>query len=345
MKLTILQPGEYDLWKMRIEQYLQFIDYNLWEIIENGNASIVTKLIDGIETIIPPTTVEEKAQRKAYTNRAVNTSQGVHTTNTQGAADSSTTVVNLIDVVIYFFFASQPSIPQLDNEDLQQIHPDDLEEMDLRWNIAMLTMRARRFLKNNRRKLGMVNKERIRFDKSKVECFNYHKRRHFARECRAPRNQDSMNRKPTRRTVPGNPQQDLKDKGVIDSGCSRHMTRNKSYLTDYEEIDGGFVAFGGNSKGGEITRKGKIRTGKLDFEDVYFVRELKFNLFSVSKMCDKKNSVLFTDTACVVLSLDFKLTNESHVLLRVPKKDSMYSADLKNVVPQRGLTCLFAKAK
>ncbi|GKE34419.1 hypothetical protein Tco_1453741, partial [Tanacetum coccineum] len=88
----------------------------------------------------------------------------------------------------------------------------------------------------------------------------------------------------------GNPQQDLKDKGVIDSGCSRHMTGNRSYLTDYEEIDGGFFAFGANSKGGKITRKGKIRTGKLDFEDVYFVKEIKFNLFSVSQMCDKKNS-------------------------------------------------------
>ncbi|GJS28255.1 putative ribonuclease H-like domain-containing protein, partial [Tanacetum coccineum] len=142
----------------------------------------------------------------------------------------------------------------------------------------------------------------------------------------------------------GNPQQDLKDKGVIDSGCSRHMIGNRSYLTDYEEIDGGFVAFGGNSKGGKITGKGKIKTGKLDFEDVYFVKELKFNLFSVSQMCDKKNSVLFTDTECVVLSPDFKLTDESHVLLKVPRKDNMYSVDLKNVVPQGGLTCLFAKA-
>ncbi|GJR62624.1 hypothetical protein Tco_1504786 [Tanacetum coccineum] len=142
----------------------------------------------------------------------------------------------------------------------------------------------------------------------------------------------------------GNPQQDLKDKGVIDSGCSRHMTGNRSYLTDYEEIDGGFVAFGGNSKGGKITGKCKIRTGKLDFEDVYFVKELKFNLFSVSQMCDKKNNVLFTDTACVVLSPDFKLTDESHVLLKVPRKDNMYNVDLKNVVPQGNLTYLFAKA-
>ncbi|GKF49670.1 hypothetical protein Tco_0142921 [Tanacetum coccineum] len=111
------------------------------------------------------------------------------------------------------------------------------------------------------------------------------------------------------------------------------MTRNISYLTDCEDIDGGFVAFGGSTKGGKINGKGKIRTGKLDTEDVYFVKELKFNLFSVLQMCDKKNSVLFTDTECVVLSPDFKLTNESHVLLKVPRKDNMYSVDLRNVAP------------
>ncbi|GJS79127.1 ribonuclease H-like domain-containing protein [Tanacetum coccineum] len=134
--------------------------------------------------------------------RVVNTAQDVNIASTQGAADSSTTVENLSDAVIYSFFASQPNIPQLANEDLQQIHSDDLEEMDLRWNIDMLTMRARRFLKNTGRKLDMDNQERIRFDKSKVECFNCHKRGHFARECRAPRNQDSRNREPTRRIVP-----------------------------------------------------------------------------------------------------------------------------------------------
>ncbi|GJY63591.1 ribonuclease H-like domain-containing protein [Tanacetum coccineum] len=122
------------------------------------------------------------------------------------------------------------------------------------------------------------------------------------------------------------------------------MTGNKSNLSDYEEIDGGFVAFRGDPKGGKINGKGKISTCKLDFEDVYFVKELKFNLFSLSQMCDKKNSVLFTDTECVVLSLDFKLLDENHVLLRVPRKDNMYSVDLKNIVPSEGLTCLFAKA-
>ncbi|GJV75600.1 ribonuclease H-like domain-containing protein [Tanacetum coccineum] len=117
------------------------------------------------------------------------------------------------------------------------------------------------------------------------------------------------------------------------NGCSRHMTRNKSFLTDYQEVDGGFVAFAGSPKGGKITRKGKIRTGKLDFEDVYFVKELKFNLFSVSQMCDKKNSVLFTETECLVLSPDFKLLDESQVLLKVPRQNNMYSFESKNVVP------------
>ncbi|GKB35371.1 putative ribonuclease H-like domain-containing protein [Tanacetum coccineum] len=654
IKLPILQPGEYDLWKMRIEQYLQCINYTLWEIIENGNAPIVTKIIDGKETVIPPTSVEEKAQRKAelkarstllmalpnehqlkfnsykdaktlmqaienrfggnaatkktqknllkqqYENfaasstevieqtyerlqklisqlemhgevisqedinqkflrslsqewtmhtivwrnkpeietlslddlfnnlkayesevkgtsssttnshnvaflsssstnsatRAVNTAQGVNTASTQGAVDSSTTVENLSDAVIYSFFASQPSIPQLDNEDLQQIHPDDLEEMDLRWNIAMLTMRARRFLKNTGRKLDMANKERIEFwvEKSKCNSFGYDwsdqaeegptnfalmalfstssslssstkskengapiiedwvstseeedvpkiktvemfNKPSFAKiklikstkQVKSPRNTSvdknrqntpsprgnkrNWNRhmsqkigndfemfnkachvcgsfehlrkdcndwpnaevntarpKAVRSAVKGhkgnvvkasacwvwrskhkvldhgNPRQDLKDKGVINSGCSRRMTGNRSYLTDYEEIDEGFVAFGGNSKRGKITRKGKIRTSKLDFKDLYFVKELNFNLFSVSQMCDKKNSVLFTDIEYVVLSPDFKLTDESHVLLKVPRKDNMYNVDLKNVIPQGGLTCLFAKA-
>nr|GEV99570.1 hypothetical protein [Tanacetum cinerariifolium] len=125
-------------------------------------------------------------------------------------------------------------------------------------------------------------------------------------------------------------------------GRSKHMTGNMSYFSDFEELNGG-VAFGGNPKGGKIFGKGKIRTGKLDFDDDYFVKELKFNLFSVSQMCDKKNSVLFTDTKCLVLSPEFKLPDENQVLLRVPRKNNMYNVDLKNIVPSRDLTCLFAK--
>ncbi|GKD25253.1 retrovirus-related pol polyprotein from transposon TNT 1-94, partial [Tanacetum coccineum] len=142
----------------------------------------------------------------------------------------------------------------------------------------------------------------------------------------------------------GDPQVALKDTGIFDSGCSRHMTGNKSFLTNYQEYDGGFVAFAGSSKGGKLSGKGTIRTGNLDFEDVYFVKELKFNLFSVSQMCDKKNSVLFTETECLILSPDFKLPDENQVMLKIPRKDNMYSFDLKNIVPSKGLTCLIAKA-
>ncbi|GJU90847.1 putative ribonuclease H-like domain-containing protein [Tanacetum coccineum] len=135
---------------------------------------------------------------------------------------------------------------------------------------------------------------------------------------------------------------EYKEKGVINSGCSRHMTGNKCYHTEYEDYDGGFVSFGDGR--GRISGKCKIKTGTLDFENVYFCKELKYNLFSVSQICDKKNNIRFTDTECLVLSSDFKLLDESQVLLRVLIKDNIYSVDLKSVVPTKGLTCFFAKA-
>ncbi|GKC51920.1 ribonuclease H-like domain-containing protein [Tanacetum coccineum] len=91
--------------------------------------------------------------------------------------------------------------PQLDNEDLEQIDTDDLEEMDLKWQVAMLTMRVKRFLKKTGRNLNFNGKETVGFDKTKVECYNCHRRGHFAREFRAPRNQGNRNRDNTRRVV------------------------------------------------------------------------------------------------------------------------------------------------
>ncbi|GJU73089.1 ribonuclease H-like domain-containing protein [Tanacetum coccineum] len=109
----------------------------------------------------------------------------------------------------------------------------------------------------------------------------------------------------------------IDDKGYWDSGCSRHMTGNISYLFEYEPYDGGYVSFWNG--------------------------ELKYNLFSVSQICDNKNSVLFTDSECLVLGKDFKV-DDSHVLLRTPRQHNMYSIDLNNVVPHKNLTCLIAKA-
>ncbi|GJY80047.1 hypothetical protein Tco_0492798 [Tanacetum coccineum] len=334
LKVSMLKLGEYEIWRMRMEQYIQMIDYSLWEVIENGNAPPITKVVEGVETTIAPTTAEEKAQRrlelkarstllmgipnehqlkfnsikdaksllqavekssevldqtfdrlqklisqleihgesisqedvnqkflrslspeqnthtivwrnkheidtlslddiynnlKTYepevkgtsslstniqnltfmssnstssTNGAVNIAHGATTASTQATTANSTTIDNLSDAVICAFFASQPNSPQLNNEDLQQINLNDLEEIDLRWQMVMLTMRARRFLKNTGRKLTVNGNETIGFDKSKVECYNYHKREHFARECKAPRNQENRNRENIRRVVP-----------------------------------------------------------------------------------------------------------------------------------------------
>ncbi|GJU94522.1 ribonuclease H-like domain-containing protein [Tanacetum coccineum] len=243
------------------EQYIQMIDYALWEVRENGTTLPKTTTVEGFVTVMPITTSEEKAQRrlelelldeklsqedvnqkllrslspewnthavvwrnkadldtmsmddlynnlKVYepevkgmsssssstqnmafvsssnnntsnTNEAVNTAHEVSTASTQVNAANSTNIDNLSDAVIY-----------------------DMEEMDLRWQMAMLTMRARRFLKNIGRKLTVNGNETIGFDKSKVECYNCHKRGHFARECRAPRNQDNKNKESLRRSVP-----------------------------------------------------------------------------------------------------------------------------------------------
>ncbi|GJS19006.1 putative ribonuclease H-like domain-containing protein [Tanacetum coccineum] len=133
----------------------------------------------------------------------------------------------------------------------------------------------------------------------------------------------------------------IDDKGYWDSGCSRHMTGNISYLFEYEPYDGGYVSFGHGGR--KITSKGTIKTGKLECENVYFVKELKYNLFSVSQICDNKNSVLFTDSECLVLGKYFKI-DDTHVLLRTPRQHNMYSIDLNNIVPHKNLTCLIAKA-
>ncbi|GJS65965.1 ribonuclease H-like domain-containing protein [Tanacetum coccineum] len=361
-KVPMLKPGEFELWRMRIEQYIQMIDYALWEVIENGATLPKTQVVEGVTTVMPITSAKDKAQRrlevkarstlmmgipnehqlkfnsikdakllleavekrfggnattkktqrnllkqqyenftapssemldqtfdrlqklvsqlelldeklsqedvnqkllrslspewnthavvwrnkaeletmsmddlynnlKVYepevkgmsssssstqnmafvsssnnntssSNEAVNAAHGVTTASTQVNTAYSTNIDNLSDAVICSFFASQPNSPQLAHEDLQQIHPDDIEEMDLRWQMAMLTMRARRFLKNTGRKLTVNGNETIGFDKSKVECYNCHKRGHFARECRAPRNQDNKNKESSRRSVP-----------------------------------------------------------------------------------------------------------------------------------------------
>nr|GEY82055.1 hypothetical protein [Tanacetum cinerariifolium] len=390
-------------------------DYSLWEVILNGDSPAPTRVVDGVLQPRNKTDLEEQslddlfnslkiyeAEVKSSSSASTTTqnitfvsSSNIDSTNEPVSIAASVSAVSakipvfallnvdsLSNVVIYSFFASQSNSLQLDNDDLKEIDVDDLEEIDLKWHMAMLTVRARRFLQRIGRNLGTNGPTSMGFDMSKVECYNCHSKGHFAKECRSPKDtrrngaaetqwrnvpvetstsnalhvetpippatpktaipkptsnentgieRHALCAKPVSTVVPkisetrprqaktvvtkpnstprrhinrspslkasnfpprvnvvktpmvnaakGNPQHALKDKGVIDSRCSRHITWNMSYLSDFEELNGGYVAFGGNPKGGKILGKGKIRTGKLDFDDVYFVKELKFNLF------------------------------------------------------------------
>ncbi|GKA95541.1 putative ribonuclease H-like domain-containing protein [Tanacetum coccineum] len=518
-------------------QYLTHTDYARWEVIVNGDAPVVASASTK-GPIPPKTAEQMKARKNELKAKSTLFQKLISQLEIQGEVisqeDANLKLLRSLPPTwnnIALIMRNKPDLDELSMDDLynnlkvyeaeiksqsslnsnsqnvafissekthEQIDSDDLEEMDLKWQVAMLTMRIKRFMKKTRSNLNLNGKEAVGLDMTKVECYNCHRKGHFARDCRAPRNQGNRNRDSARRVVPvetstnalvhqglqvlilsyvnknevlnnvvdshecdqvndrfkksegyhavpppytrnfkparadlsllvrrafnqksaaktnnfnekvntarvnnvttagpkavvsaavgngenvvkssacwiwrptgnvidhnskdsgsymlkkfdyGNPQYTLQDQGIFDSGCSRHMTGNKSFLTDYQEIDGGFVAFGGSPKRGKITGKGKIRTGKLDFEDVYFVKELKFNLFSVSQMCDKKNSVLFTETECLVLSPDFKLFDESLnvspiLITRIHKDRAKYQiiGDINSATQTRRMTKIF----
>ncbi|GKB81843.1 hypothetical protein Tco_0948738 [Tanacetum coccineum] len=274
-KLPILKLGEYEMWVIIIKQYFQVQDYALWEVIENV-----------------PVQAEEKTNKKndvkarslllmALPNEHQLTfSQYIW----MNKADIET--MSIDDLYNNFKIVEQDVKKSVGATDLEQIHEDDLEVMDLKWQLSC--------------KIG-----------------------HFARECRAPRNKEGQFRNQDNTRKQGN-NEDTSSKAMmaIKCGCSRHMIGNIAYLSDFKEFNGGYVTFGGGAHGGRISSKGTLKTDSLDFEDVYFVNELNFNLFSVSQMCDKKNYVLFTDTECLVLSPNFKLPDESQILLKIPRKDT-----------------------
>ncbi|GJU21637.1 putative reverse transcriptase domain-containing protein [Tanacetum coccineum] len=111
--------------------------------------------------------------------------------NTAGGTSSSNQVSSTsgADEVVCSFFSQQTTSPPLDNEDLQQIDQDELEELDIIWQVAMLTVRVQRFIQKTRRNLDFKGKQPVTFDKSNVECYNCHRKGHFAKECKSGRNQ------------------------------------------------------------------------------------------------------------------------------------------------------------
>ncbi|GJY35933.1 ribonuclease H-like domain-containing protein [Tanacetum coccineum] len=178
----------------------------------------------------------------------VNTAYEVSTANTQvspastqvSTASTQVSTANLSDDTVYAFLASQPNGSQLLYEDLEQIHKDDIKEMDLKWQLALLSMRTRRFFQKTGRKITINESDTAGYNKSKVECFNCHKMRHFARECRGPRNQDNrnMNQDSSRRTVNV---EEISSKAMLvidraDSEVHNDKTCPKTYLKSFETL-------------------------------------------------------------------------------------------------------------
>nr|GEW46192.1 putative ribonuclease H-like domain-containing protein [Tanacetum cinerariifolium] len=350
-------------------------------------------------------------------------------------------VDSLSNAIIYSFFASQTSSPQLDNEDLKQIDVDDLEEMDLRWQMVMLTIRARRFLQKTGKNLGSydwsyqaeeepANYALIAFSSSssssdnelsptKLEQDLSHTTRPTApiiedwvsasedeSETKAPLFVPSFvqsseqvktprhSAQPVEISIPAatptlaSPKSAssgkirnrkacfvcksvdhlIKDCDYQAKKMAQPILRNYAHRVNHKQ----YAPLPHTTPQKHMVPTAVLTQSKLVFNtavrsvsaampkingtcpiyltlrslmvDMLPLEELKFNLFSVSQMYEKKNSVLFTDTECLVLSPDFKLPDESQVLLRVPRENNMYNVNLKNIVPSGDLTCLFAKA-
>nr|GEZ99624.1 hypothetical protein [Tanacetum cinerariifolium] len=163
------------------------------------------------------------------TNDSVSAAVNVSAIGTKLSASTLPNVDSLSNVVIYSLFASQSSSPQLDNKDLKQIDVDDLEEIDLKWQMAMLTMRARRFLQKTGRNLGANGPTSMGFDMAKVKCYNCHRKGHFARECRSP--------KDSRRTAVAEPQRknvpvETSTSNALVSQCDGTETYDWSYQAE-----------------------------------------------------------------------------------------------------------------
>ncbi|GKE39433.1 retrovirus-related pol polyprotein from transposon TNT 1-94 [Tanacetum coccineum] len=191
------------VWRNKAELETMSMDdlYNNLKVYEPEVKGISSSSTHNMAFVSSSNNNSSSSNEVVNTAQAVNTANGVSAANTQVNTAKFSNVDNLSDAVICAFLASQPNSPELVTKDLQQIHRDDIDEMDLRWQMAMLTMRARIFLKNIGRRLTVNISENIGFDKSKVECHNCHKKGHFARECRAPRNQDYKYKESTRMTV------------------------------------------------------------------------------------------------------------------------------------------------
>nr|GEU35117.1 putative ribonuclease H-like domain-containing protein [Tanacetum cinerariifolium] len=265
-KLPILNPNKFDLFKMRIKQYFLMTDYSLWEVILNGDSLVPTRLVEGVVQPVAPTSAEQKLARKnelkAHETEVKNSSSRGTTTqnlsfvsssNTDSTTDSVSSTASVSAVCAKMHVSSLPNVDSLSNA----IDVDDLEEMDLIWQMAMLTMRARRFLQKTGRNLSDNGPTSMGFDMSKVEYYNCHRKGHFARKCRSPKDlRKSGAPEPQRRTIPV----ETSTSNALVSQCDGIGSYDWSYQAEDEPANFALMAFSPLSSSSDTESTEQVQT-------------------------------------------------------------------------------------
>nr|GEV25949.1 retrovirus-related Pol polyprotein from transposon TNT 1-94 [Tanacetum cinerariifolium] len=327
MKFLRSLPSEWNthvvVWRNKVDLDTMSIDdlYNNFKIVEQEVKRTVAS------------SSSSKSQNMAFlsspgsTNEVDTASIQVSTISTPVSTVSShDNTTNLSDATVYDFLANQPNGSQLVHEDLKQIHEDDMEEIDLKWQLALLSMRARRLLRNqeSRPRNQDSSRKTVNVEDTSSKAMVTIDGAGFDWSYMAD---DEV---PTNMAL-GAPQDALKDQGYFDNGCSRHMTGNISYLTKFKEHDGGYVAFRRGAKGGKITRKGTIRsetkdkTGRILKSFITEIENLVGEKVKIIK-CDNekkfKNRVMneFCEEKCIKREYNIARTPQQN---RVAKRRNM----------------------
>nr|GEZ76552.1 hypothetical protein [Tanacetum cinerariifolium] len=219
-KLPILNPNKFDLWKMRIEQYFLMTDYSLWQVILNGDSPVPTRIVEGILQPVAPTTAEQKLARKNELKAR------------------GTLLMALLDKYQLKFNSDKDAKTLM--EAIEKRFGGNTETKKM----AMLTMRARRFLQKTGRNLGANGPTSMGFDMFKVECYNCHRKGHFARECRSPKDlRRNGVAEPQRRTV----LVETSTPNALVSHCDGVRSYDWSYQAEEEPANFAFMDFSSSS--------------------------------------------------------------------------------------------------